>query len=118
MIDTTTTGATSNTTQGFNFAYVAVVQHFAPWGVRQHYGRCDEGCAAFMRGPHMPATSPQVALAAALAVLALPADTSKDALRKRYRELAREHHPDAGGDEGEMKRINAAYDTVRRLLSG
>jgi hypothetical protein len=35
--------------------------------------------------------------------------------KKRYRELALEHHPDKSGDDTEMKRINDAYDWVQRL---
>lgn len=34
------------------------------------------------------------------------------ALRDRYLELARQHHPDRGGDADTMRRVNAAYETV------
>ena len=40
-----------------------------------------------------------------------PLDTDQ-AIRDRYRELARQHHPDRGGDVEQMRRINDAYDRV------
>lgn len=33
-----------------------------------------------------------------------------ETLRVRFRELAREHHPDRGGDAGRMSALNAAYE--------
>lgn len=39
--------------------------------------------------------------------------TSKAALDARYRELARQHHPDRGGDPAVMASINAAYELAR-----
>jgi DnaJ domain len=39
-------------------------------------------------------------------------------IKKRYRLLAREHHPDAGGDAERMKLINAAYSDLRRIIEG
>lgn len=52
-------------------------------------------------------------------VLGVPPDASDAAIKKRWRELAREHHPDrAAGDDADrltrrMARINAAYDVLR-----
>jgi len=45
----------------------------------------------------------------ALRELALDADAPREAIRKRYRELAMEHHPDRGGDAERFARINAAH---------
>lgn len=42
-------------------------------------------------------------------VLGIAPGSSKDAITERYRELARKHHPDHGGDAGMMARINDAY---------
>ncbi len=53
---------------------------------------------------------PQVA--DALHLLGLPTDASFDAIHKRYRELAKQHHPDRGGDPEQFKRIQAAYSCV------
>lgn len=45
-----------------------------------------------------------------------------DAVKKRYKELAKENHPDRnGGDvqaEERLKEINLAYDLIRKSLSG
>jgi curved DNA-binding protein CbpA len=54
-------------------------------------------------------------------VLDVAPDSSDSAIKRRWRELAREHHPDrAAGDReeaarltGRMARINAAYDLLR-----
>ena len=49
---------------------------------------------------------------------------SDGALRERYLELARQHHPDRGGDADAMRRVNDAYEQVladregRRLRAG
>jgi curved DNA-binding protein CbpA len=53
-------------------------------------------------------------------VLDVPRDATREELKRRWRELAREHHPDrAAGDTAEqhrltarMARINAAYDLL------
>jgi hypothetical protein len=41
--------------------------------------------------------------------LGIPRGTSADELARRYRELAREHHPDRGGNAATMAAINDAY---------
>jgi curved DNA-binding protein CbpA len=54
-------------------------------------------------------------------VLDLPSDSTDTSIKRRWRELAREHHPDnAAGDRDvaarltkRMARINAAYDLLR-----
>ena len=40
-----------------------------------------------------------------------------EALRKRYRELLKKHHPDNGGNEETMKEINRQYDAVFARMS-
>lgn len=37
---------------------------------------------------------------------------SQDEIKKAYRKLAMQHHPDKGGDENKFKEINTAYDTL------
>jgi molecular chaperone DnaJ len=37
---------------------------------------------------------------------------SADEIKKAYRKLAREHHPDQGGDEARFKEIQGAYDVL------
>src|SRR5439155_24485053 len=40
-----------------------------------------------------------------------PLDTP-EAIRDRYRVLARAHHPDRGGSAEKMRELNAAYDRI------
>jgi molecular chaperone DnaJ len=45
--------------------------------------------------------------------LGVPKDASAAEIKKAYRKLAREHHPDAsGGDEARFKEIQGAYDVL------
>ncbi len=44
--------------------------------------------------------------------LGVPKNASADELKKAYRKLAREHHPDSGGDEAKFKEIQGAYDVL------
>ena len=50
-------------------------------------------------------------------VLGVKPDATLDQVRSRYRELALVHHPDRGGEEGQMRRILRAYDQIRVLLA-
>jgi hypothetical protein len=45
-------------------------------------------------------------------VLGVGANASKEEVERAYRLLAQEHHPDRGGDEQQMMRINAARDAL------
>ena len=45
----------------------------------------------------------------ALRLFGLPTDASFDVIHKRYRELAKQHHPDRGGDTKQFRRIHDAY---------
>lgn len=46
--------------------------------------------------------------------LGLSPRAAEPAIRERYRELAREHHPDRGGSADRMRRINEAYARALR----
>lgn len=50
------------------------------------------------------------------AVLGVEPGVSADDLKKQYRKLAMQHHPDRGGDEEKFKDINEAY-TALSLVS-
>ena len=45
-------------------------------------------------------------------VLGLKQDATAEAVRKAFRSLAREHHPDRGGDVAQFQRIQAAHDAL------
>jgi curved DNA-binding protein CbpA len=55
-----------------------------------------------------------------LATLGLPWPTTLEAVKTRYKELAKRHHPDANGGsrdaEERLKIINLAYAAVRSRL--
>jgi hypothetical protein len=48
------------------------------------------------------------------AVLGVPIDADSDTIKRAYRQLARQYHPDVAGPQGavQMKRINRAYDVL------
>src|SRR4029079_12164640 len=53
------------------------------------------------------------AMATLYDTLGVPKNASADEIKKAYRKLAREHHPDAsGGDEARFKEIQGAYDVL------
>lgn len=47
-------------------------------------------------------------------VLGFSGRVARHEVDARYRELARQHHPDRGGDHQQMARINAAYQEATR----
>jgi DnaJ-domain-containing protein 1 len=48
----------------------------------------------------------------ALKVLGLPPNATPLQIKRRYRALAKRHHPDRGGDPKQMQRIIAAYELL------
>ena len=46
----------------------------------------------------------------ALAVLGLSVNATPQQIKRRYRALAKRHHPDCGGDPRQMQKIIAAYE--------
>lgn len=51
-------------------------------------------------------------------VLGLTADATREQVEQAHRRLAMEHHPDRGGDNATMARINAARDDGLSRLTG
>lgn len=47
-----------------------------------------------------------------LTILGVPFGASEDQIKARWRELARKHHPDVGGDADEFKRLSSAYQAA------
>tara|TARA_A100001515_G_C4542390_1_gene200633 strand:+ start:340 stop:966 length:627 start_codon:yes stop_codon:yes gene_type:complete len=45
-------------------------------------------------------------------VLGVPEDADKRTIKKAYRKLAAEHHPDRGGDEEKFKQVAEAYSIL------
>jgi DnaJ-domain-containing protein 1 len=52
--------------------------------------------------------------AAALSTLGLCDPVDASAIKRRYRRLAMQHHPDRGGDLGRFQRLQAAMDVLER----
>ena len=50
----------------------------------------------------------------ALAVLGLPPNATRQQIKRRYRALAKQYHPDRGGDQQQMRRIIAAYELLMK----
>ncbi|HET7639780.1 MAG TPA: J domain-containing protein [Ktedonobacteraceae bacterium] len=50
----------------------------------------------------------------ALKVLELPPNATPQQIKRRYRTLAKRHHPDRGGDPKQMQRIIAAYELLMK----
>lgn len=46
-------------------------------------------------------------------VLGVPRESTDDEIDQAYRDLARKHHPDVGGDPTQMARINQAREAAR-----
>jgi DnaJ-class molecular chaperone len=45
-------------------------------------------------------------------VLGVPQNATADDIKKAYRKLAREHHPDKGGDPEKFKKVQEAYEVL------
>jgi hypothetical protein len=48
-------------------------------------------------------------------ILGVSADATQEEVRKAYKAAARKAHPDAGGSNEEMMKINAAYEAICRF---
>ena len=46
------------------------------------------------------------------AALSVPRTATQDEIKKAFRKLASQHHPDKGGDTAKFQEIQAAYDTL------
>ena len=75
----------------------------------------DEQAARQEKKERFSATVPELA---ALEVLNLSPPVTRQAIKNRYKELVKRHHPDANGGskdaEERLKAINKAYETLTR----
>ena len=53
----------------------------------------------------------------ALAVLGLKAPVDYDTVKRRYRMLTMQHHPDRGGSKEKLQQINAAMETLQKIYT-
>ncbi len=49
----------------------------------------------------------------ALSLFGFTGDFTEENLRKKYLELSKKYHPDMGGNDELMKKVNTAYDTLK-----
>jgi hypothetical protein len=70
--------------------------------------------------PKKPPRHPTVVftrtLESALHIYGFRAVPSRKELTRRYRELSKQHHPDAGGFHLDMVAVNAAYDYLKKFV--
>jgi len=87
---------------------------------RDHFGLFDDLFEGRAERPESGRQRPPPPQAKALALFDLSAPVSFDEVRARYKELVKQHHPDAnGGDkaaEERLKLINEAYVILRTWL--
>jgi len=57
-----------------------------------------------------------LAVREALETLGLPGMITREDIKRRYRQLARQYHPDRRGNEEEMERINRAYELLMEYV--
>lgn len=86
--------------------------------IKDTFGLFDEEMAARKETKERySATAPELA---ALAVLNLSPPVTRQAIKSRYKELVKRHHPDANGGSKEaeerLKEINRAYETLTRAV--
>ncbi len=71
------------------------------------------GMRAFWESRANPAR-PVLERQQALNVLGLPPNATPQQIKRRYRTLAKQYHPDRGGDQKQMRRIIAAYELLMK----
>ena len=52
----------------------------------------------------------------ALDILGLPTMVTMREIKERYKKLSHQYHPDRGGDDEKMAKINWAYDVLREYV--
>lgn len=62
-------------------------------------------------------TSQDTSLRVAMAFLGLPMTATLEEVKKKYRELAKQYHPDTGGDKEKFIKLNTAYEHILKARS-
>ena len=78
------------------------------------------GGTIFIRFNIPPRPPPKPALptlAQLLAGLGLPAETKWPEVKRRYKALAKKHHPDHGGTQEQMIRLNNSYELLQKAMT-
>jgi hypothetical protein len=66
--------------------------------------------------PRKPTLTFTGTLTSALCIYGFPSTPGRKALLDRYRELAKQYHPDAGGLHQDMVAVNLAYDYLKKFI--
>jgi hypothetical protein len=92
-----------------------------PWEVwknsahKSHYDK-DYGREYNQNAGHRKQAGPSTVMRSSMfATLFVTENAPKSVVTAAYRALAKEHHPDTGGDAEVMARINHAYDQLKKL---
>ncbi|HEV7235487.1 MAG TPA: J domain-containing protein, partial [Ktedonobacteraceae bacterium] len=65
----------------------------------------------YSQGTHQTRTPPKPTWAT---ILGVESTATKDQIKARYRELAKQNHPDRGGDPVKFAKITEAYEQATR----
>lgn len=91
----------------------SLAAYYLDWGNFNNTGKEDVNALLNDFWQRMAGQVPEDERRQALAELDLPEDASVQQIRRQYRILIHQHHPDKGGDTEVTRKLNAAY---RKLL--
>lgn len=58
----------------------------------------------------------EISVRVAMSILGVSSKDTKEDVRRKYRELAKKHHPDVGGSSENFIKINNAYELLMRVM--
>lgn len=95
-------------------AHVEAMRGMERWGV----GSLDRAFAGFKALPPAGGTTVSTQGPSWWNVLGVQPNASRDVVQAAFRALARQHHPDRGGDVGAMAAINRAWEQAQAAMGG
>jgi hypothetical protein len=102
---------------GLNEDFEAAVAHVTRFGMNSFWKTFQPGDVAIGsptgEGPSSQAVDPD----SPYAVLGVHENTPPEIVRAVYLAWVKNHHPDVGGDPEKFKKINVAYDQIKRESS-